>query len=63
MRTLEIAMRIVCFVVGIMLAFGVRVRVSDGDAREVFANVLLIFVWLGAVLALLILPWALPLRN
>ena len=63
MRTVEIAMRILCFVVGIMLAFGVRVRVSDGDAREVFANVLLIFVWLSAVLALLILPWALPLRN
>lgn len=63
MRTLEIAMRILCFVVGIMLAFGVRVRVSDGDAREVFANVLLIFVWLSAVPALLILPWALPLRN
>lgn len=63
MRTLEIAMRILCFMVGIMLAFGVRVQVSDGDAREVFANVLLIFVWLGAVLALLILPWALPLRN
>ena len=63
MRTVEIAMRILCFVVGIMLAFGVRVRVSDGDAREVFANVLLIFVWLSAVLALLILPWALPLRT
>jgi len=63
MRTLEIVMRIVCFVMGIMLAFGMTIRIHDGDTREVLANALLVFVWLGAVLALLILPWALPLRN
>ena len=63
MRTLEIVMRIVCFVMGIMLAFGMTIRIHDGDTREVLANALLAFVWLGAVLALLILPWALPLRN
>lgn len=63
MRILEIAMRVVCFFVGVMLASGGSVRVSDGDAREVLANTLLVFVWLGAVAALLILPWALPLRN
>ena len=63
MKTLEIAMRIVCFLVGVMLAFGVTVRISDGDTREVLANALFVFVWLGAVAALLILPWAVPLRN
>lgn len=63
MRTLEIAMRLVCFVIGIMLAFGASIRISDGGTCEVLANALLAFVWLGAVLALLILPWALPLRN
>lgn len=63
MRTLEIVMRIVCFLVGVMLASGGSVRVSDGDARKVLANTLLVFVWLGAALALLVLPWALPLRN
>ena len=63
MRTLEIVMRIVCFVMGIMLAFGMTIRIHDGDTREVLANALLVCVWLGAVLALLILPWALPLRN
>ena len=56
MKTLEIAMRIVCFLLGVMLAFGVTVRISDGDAREVLANALFVFVLLGAAVALLILP-------
>ena len=63
MRTLEIVMRIVCFLVGVMLASGGSVRVSDGRGREGLANALLVLVWLGAALALLVLPWALPLRN
>ena len=63
MRTLEIAMRIVCFLFGIMLALGASIRISDGGTCEVLANALLVFVWLSAVLALLILPWALQLRN
>lgn len=63
MRILEIAMRLVCFVIGIMLAFGMTVRIHDGDTREVLANMIFVLVWNCAVLALLILPWALPLRN
>lgn len=63
MRTLEIAMRLVCFVIGIMLAFCMTVRIHDGDTREVLANMIFVLVWNCAVLALLILPWAIPLRN
>ena len=63
MRTLEIAMRLVCFVIGIMRAFGMTVRIHDGDTREVLANMIFVLVWNCAVLALLILPWAIPLRN
>ena len=63
MRTLEIAMRLVCFVIGIMPAFGMTVRIHDGDTREVLANMIFALVWNCAVLALLILPWAIPLRN
>ena len=63
MRTLEIVMRIVCFLVGVMLASDGSVRVSDGRGRKGLANALLVLVWLGAALELLVLPWALPLRN
>ena len=63
MRTLEIAMRIVCFVFGVMLAFGASIRISDGGTCEVLANMIFVLVWNCAVLALLILPWAIPQRN
>lgn len=42
MRILEIAMRLVCFVIGIMLAFGMTVRIHDGDTREVLANMIFV---------------------
>jgi len=39
------------------------VRIHDGDTREVLANMIFVLVWNCAVLALLILPWAISLRN
>ena len=33
------------------------------SAAEVFANALFAFVYIGATVTLLVLPWALPLRN
>ena len=63
MRILEIAMRVVCFLFGVMLAFGASIRISDGGTCEVLANMIFVLVWNCAVLALLILPWAIPQRN
>lgn len=63
MKTIEIVMRIVCFLLGVMLAFGVNVHITNGSACEVLANTLFMFVWLSAVLTLVILPWALPRRK
>lgn len=63
MRHIEIVMRIICFCFGILLAVSIEVKMHAESATEVFANALLALVYIGAVVALLVLPWALPLRN
>lgn len=63
MHKLEIIMRGVCFCMGILLACSTNIRVRDAGTTEILANVLLAGIWLCAVVALLVLPWALPLIN
>lgn len=63
MKAIETVMRIVCFLLGVMLAFGVKVHITNGSIYEILANTLFVFVWLSAVLTLVILPWALPWRK
>lgn len=56
-------MRAFCFCFGVLLALSIQVKIRAKNATEVFANALFALVYLGAVVALLVLPWALPLRN
>ena|GEM_PF-2544161 len=63
MRHIEIVMRTFCFCFGVLLALSIQVKIHAKNATEVFANVLFALVYLGAVVTLLVLPWALPLRN
>ena len=63
MRHIEIVMRAFCFCFGVLLALSIQVKIRAKNATEVFANALFALVYLGAVVALLVLPWALPLRN
>ena len=63
MRVLEIIMRCICFILGICLAFGVKIEMKEAGAAEVFANTLLVIIWLGTTLCLLVLPWVVKLRN
>lgn len=63
MKHIEIVMRIICFCFGILLALSTEVKVHAESAAEVFANALFAFVYIGATVTLLVLPWALPLRN
>ena len=59
MRHIEIVMRTFCFCFGVLLALSIHAK----NAAEVFANALFALVYIGATVILLVLPWALPLRN
>lgn len=63
MKTIEIIMRIISFCMGILLACSTSIKVRGDGAVETLCNTLFVFVYLAAVVALLVLPWALPLRN
>lgn len=56
-------MRTFCFCFGVLLALFIQVKIHAKNAAEVFANALFALVYIGATVILLVLPWALPLRN
>ena len=63
MKHIEIVMRAFCFCFGVLLALSIQVKIHAKNAAEVFANALFALVYIGATVILLVLPWALPLRN